>query len=471
MSQDSNPAAEPAARATIRPVKERVERDLIAQPGVVGVDIAEKETGGQPTGELSIVVFVEKKLASSRVPTSQQIPEEIDGIKTDVQELVIELQAGHAVRLEGEYPLVDPAAYPTLSGGIGIGPLRSVFLSPPDVPAAGNYVFVGTLGAMVRDRASGATMALTNFHVACVNNTWSVGDRMVQPSLVDGGTGAGQFGSLTRAVLDASTDGAVITVDAGKTWSASVTGIGDVNGQAAATIGMAVQKRGRTTEHTFGTVVSTDFSVSIDYGTGVGVVLLTHQVRIQTDTSRSTRFSDHGDSGSVVVDSNRNVVGLLFAGSNDGTWTFANPIQAALDDLGVDLLLAPSIPKLTKPLLACFSTKLTTLCPPETYISRYVICRPSKFTLCPSKFTLCLSKSVLCPTSIPLCDVQISKPVCGPDFPDLPDGPIDIPGGRFGYGQSGDAEAESYWAGYLTALEELAVAEAQADTSTDGQGS
>ncbi len=173
----------------------------------------------------------------------------------------------------------------------------------------------------------------------------------------------------------------------------------------------------------------------------------------------------------MVVDSNRNVVGLLFAGSNDGTWTFANPIQAALDDLGVDLLLAPSIPKLTKPLLACFSTKLTTLCPPETYISRYVICRPSKLTLCPSKFTLCLSKSVLCPTSIPLCDVQISKPVCGPDFPDLPDGPIDIPGGRFGYGQSGDEEAESYWAGYLTALEELAVAEAQADTSTDGQGS
>lgn len=41
MSAENHPTSQ-AARAAIRPVKERVEHDLIAQPGVVGVDIAEK---------------------------------------------------------------------------------------------------------------------------------------------------------------------------------------------------------------------------------------------------------------------------------------------------------------------------------------------------------------------------------------------------------------------------------------------
>ena len=50
-----------AARSAIRPVKESAEDDLIARDGVVAVDIAEKITDGQPTGQLSIVVFVEKK--------------------------------------------------------------------------------------------------------------------------------------------------------------------------------------------------------------------------------------------------------------------------------------------------------------------------------------------------------------------------------------------------------------------------
>ena len=43
------------ARAEIRPTKEAIEHDLLEKKNVVGVDIAEKVTGGQKTGELSIV--------------------------------------------------------------------------------------------------------------------------------------------------------------------------------------------------------------------------------------------------------------------------------------------------------------------------------------------------------------------------------------------------------------------------------
>ncbi|HRO95302.1 hypothetical protein [Citricoccus sp.] len=322
--------------AAIKPVKEAIEDDLLARPGVVGVDIGEKVSHGKKTGEPSILVFVEHKKPVKALPPEEVVPPEVDGVKTDVQEMVIELQAARQLLVPAQQ--VDPAAYPRLVGGISMGPARSVRMEPPEVAEAGEYVFVGTLGAMVRDRASGAALAMTNFHVACVDDGWAAGDRMVQPGRPDGGDAATQqFGSLTRAVLSENTDGAVVTVDEGTEWDNAVIDIGDVAGSAEASIGMAVQKRGRTTQHTFGTVASGEATLSLDYGDGLGTRTLRHQVRILTDTARSPRFSEGGDSGSVVMDMDRNVVGLLFAGSTDGSTTFANPIAAALDELGAEL--------------------------------------------------------------------------------------------------------------------------------------
>lgn len=472
-----------AQRAAIRPVKESVEDELLARPGVVAVDIAEKEKDGKKTGEQSIVVFVQQKKPNSKLAKGAAIPQEINGIKTDVQELVIELQPAYKP-VDAAEILVDTGDYPTLAGGIGIGPRRSVFLSPPDVPAPGNYVFVGTLGAMVRDRATGATMALTNFHVACVNNTWSVGDRQVQPSLVDGGAPTGEFGSLTRAALSENIDGAVITVDASEPWTATVTGVGGVAGSTPATVGMAVQKRGRTTEHTFGTVASTDFTVTVDYGSDVGSQTLRHQIRINTDTSRNPRFSDHGDSGSVVLDTSRNVVGLLFAGSNDGSMTFANPVQAVLDELGVDLL-TQVVPTLTRPISTCLNTRITICLKTRIDLSCPTI-KTRIPALCPSLITkpvVCdfITRPVTCRvTRIPVCDLQFTRPgcelptrACGGEF-ERP--PIDewFNGGGGGYGGSAaDVEAaadEAYWGGYLAALEEIDALDADGSEGPQNSG-
>jgi hypothetical protein len=49
-------------------------------------------------------------------------------------------------------------------------------------------------------------------------------------------------------------------------------------------------------------------------------------------------MSQGGDSGSAVLDMNKQVVGLLFAGSN--TTTIMNPIQFVLDALQVQLVTA-----------------------------------------------------------------------------------------------------------------------------------
>ena len=449
--------AQQETRALIRPVKESIEDALLAREGVVGVDIAEKVSGGKPTGQLSIVVFVQKKKPGTRVAKGELIPKEIDGVPTDVQELEIELQSA-MVKLDDVVGLVDVAAYPNLHGGISMGPRRSVYLTPPEVPSAGNYVFVGTLGAMVRDRASGATMALTNFHVACPRG-WVVGDRMAQPSLVDNAPAATDFGSLTRSVLSDHVDGALITLDAGKAWSATIETIGNVAGTATATVNQPVQKRGRTTEHTFGTVRSTDFTVSIDYGGDVGTRTLRNQLRIETDTARSARFSQKGDSGSVIVSDDRHVVGLLFAGSTDGQWTFANPIAFVQDELGVEVIAATLPPIITRPtvcdplrtaIVVCNQVTRTIAC---TIVTTPAVCRVSRLVVCDTVTTTvaCQPTRLTCPpTRIPLCDIQVTNAACDFPIPDPQENPF---GDQAAYG-------EEFLAGYLAALEAVATEEA-----------
>ncbi|RMB61383.1 hypothetical protein [Tessaracoccus antarcticus] len=84
-------------------------------------------------------------------------------------------------------------------------------------------------------------------------------------------------------------------------------------------------------------VASVDASLSIDHGDGIGMRTLRRQIRIDTDASQSAQFSDQGDSGSVVLDLDLRIIGLLFGGSSDGSATFANQIVVALDELAVDL--------------------------------------------------------------------------------------------------------------------------------------
>jgi hypothetical protein len=309
-------------------IKERVEAEYLARPGVTGIDVGYKVVGGVQTDEVAIRVHVEKKKAS--VPKAQQVPASIDGAVTDVLERTYELQV---TRKPLEFSVqADTTHYATLQGGISMGPSRAV----------GGFIFAGTLGAVVTDNVSGQKAAVTNFHVACVDSGWHVGDRQVQPSRIDTGTVPGdEFGAILRAVLSSAVDGAVISIDASKTTAGTIVDIGTVNGTKPATLGMAVRKRGRTTGLTHGSVDGLSLSVNIDYGDGLGVHTLTNQVSIATDTTQNPLFSDHGDSGSVIVDSTGAVVALLFAGS--GTNTIGNPIASVLSELNISIPLGKSI--------------------------------------------------------------------------------------------------------------------------------
>ena len=322
----------------IRPVKEAREDELLKLPGVTGVGIGPKVVGGNKTDDLSIRVYVTEKKSLDDVPEAERVPKTIKGIKTDVIQrkftLHPRMMAIKDIKLQ-----VDAGSYDPLRGGMSIGPCRSVWVAEE----GGWYIFTGTLGCIVHDNDTNAEMLLSNFHVMCVDDGWHVGDTMCQPSRVDGGhCPADVVGSLQRAVLSDQVDAAIASHTA-RGHECSILDIGNVKGTATAAVGMAVRKRGRTTELTYGSVSDTNLTVNIDYGDGLGVRTLVHQIEIEPDIAQNPLFGDHGDSGSVVVNSTNRVVGLYFAGgeSDDGTEVgVANPIVAVLEALNVHMCVA-----------------------------------------------------------------------------------------------------------------------------------
>lgn len=90
---------------------------------------------------------------------------------------------------------------------------------------------------------------------------------------------------------------------------------------------MRVEKVGRTTGYTTGTVFDVSADVNVEYNLG----MLTFQDQILV-RGNGGRFSDHGDSGSVIVDrTTKRATGLLFAGS--ASHTIANPLVDVLAQL------------------------------------------------------------------------------------------------------------------------------------------
>ncbi len=332
----------------IREIKKSVEKELLGRPGVTAVEIGHKIKDGKQTDEIAIRVHVKEK---KNVPQDQMIPSEINGVKTDVIQRKYFPQP-LKMSMEELASLPDMGTYDPLTGGISIGPCRAIG-SPPSV-------FAGTLGTLVIDKETRAPMMLSNFHVMALNNEWSVGDTIAQPSLVDRGRCPGNtVGRLQNAILGNSPDNsdvngqnfsvdcAVATID---NVSGSRRGItcqviefqpgvaGNIAGifNATPNLNMPVRKRGRTTGLTFGFIEAIDQTVVVDYGPGIGSITLTNQFSIAPDTSRNPQFSDHGDSGSVVLNDNAEVIGLLFAGSEDGH-SSVNHIQAVFDALNITI--------------------------------------------------------------------------------------------------------------------------------------
>jgi len=115
---------------------------------------------------------------------------------------------------------------------------------------------------------------------------------------------------------------------------------GDANGDGyfdstADLLGLPVQKYGRTTKLTQGTVTEVNVSVEVCYEAIFNVFCIKSAYFYDQLGISPGTFSGGGDSGSLIVsdDAQKNPVGLLFAGGSERT--FANRIDLVLKEFGV----------------------------------------------------------------------------------------------------------------------------------------
>lgn len=71
--------------AELTDIQRRYEAELMNKPHVMGVAVGVKQTGGQMTGELALVVMVDEKIPAAQLSEDEMIPAEIEGHPVDVQ--------------------------------------------------------------------------------------------------------------------------------------------------------------------------------------------------------------------------------------------------------------------------------------------------------------------------------------------------------------------------------------------------
>lgn len=325
------------------------QHNLLDKANVVSVGYGYKIREGETTIEECLMVGVTKKVDVAALSKRDAIPSKIGAVTTDVVELGL-------VKAQASTDKFRPAM-----PGISIGHKN---------------ITAGTFGCVVRK--GNTRYILSNNHVLANSNNAKIGDAIFQPGPHDGGTSLDQLATLddfVRIVFPGDdSDGGngggnkptcpfakgaakagnfvartlkrnhrlmavnpqeeINHVDAAIALPINdadiiedITQIGAPAGVAEATLGMDVQKYGRTTQYTTGKVLQLHATVKVNYGPGK---LATFVDQIVTGA-----MSEGGDSGSAVLDMNKNVVGLLYAGSSSST--ILNPIQIVFDKLGVTL--------------------------------------------------------------------------------------------------------------------------------------
>jgi hypothetical protein len=311
---------------------------LLRSDTINGFAIGRKIVQGKTTSDLAITVFVKRKLSLRRLPLARRIPQILrlpdDGAPDGALEFITDVQEAtfHALAYTARERLAR--------SGISIGHAA---------------ITAGTLGGLVRDRETGAVAILSNNHVLANSNQGALGDAILQPGAADGGADPDdRIATLARFVeigfaadSENRVDGAIArpiepatsqvvwnTRDIGAETPARMRSVGEAD------IGLAVQKTGRSTEHTEGFVHSLFAAVRVDYDS-LGSGVFVDQIII-LQPQEAPRFSAGGDSGSLVYDSDRRCIGLLFAGgeatANDPATTVINPIGHVLSELNIAFL-------------------------------------------------------------------------------------------------------------------------------------
>ncbi|HEX2607729.1 MAG TPA: hypothetical protein VHK91_10135 [Flavisolibacter sp.] len=294
-------------------------RTMIEQKNVVAVGISEKISNNKKTGKLALTFYVEKKLPLDKLKGSQVIPPTVPESLSGSQAIPTDVVVIGKLK-----PQVNPnVTRRPIQPGYSIGHFK---------------ITAGTLGAVVTDGTD--FFILSNSHVLADSGKGKKGDAILYPGKFDGGLNpADRIGTLHDFLPFTKggdfvnpADCALASIDAGKLsiLKAGIKG-GDVpKGTLKPKRGMRIVKVGRTTGKTTGEIRDVNFRTTIDYGAGVGVIGFTDQVLC-------TRYTEGGDSGSLVIEkASGKAVGLHFAGSEEGS--VFTPIETVLEALKVKLV-------------------------------------------------------------------------------------------------------------------------------------
>ena len=371
-------------------VQRRFQRELLARAGVIGVGIGYRDVRGERTNEVTLIALVETKQPVDALHPDDRVPEEIEGLRTDVIEVgQIRAQLGARDRWR-----------PIIPAGVSIGHYK---------------VTAGTLGAIVYDRTTGEPLILSNNHVLANSNDALIGDPILQPGAVDKGqnradvvarlerfkalryvgdpdlpeppppvitptptpnpspsptssscdiatliAGFGNAlakanGSDKRLTVTNSQSQAVATYQPVQRttvaqqatmpenlldcalakpinpamFSAEIRNIGPILAVGAPRLGMQIRKTGRTSDTTQGTINLINATIDVGYTTLAGPRTARFVNQIM-----ATGMSQGGDSGALIVELNtQTVVGLLFAGS--GAATIFTPIERIMAEMNI----------------------------------------------------------------------------------------------------------------------------------------
>jgi hypothetical protein len=316
-------------------------------PNVIGYseELMDEFIHGKPSGRKAYRFYVKKKKPLKDLKPEQILPEDIEGIPVDVVEIGdIKAQSSPTSR------------WRPLKAGISIGHI---------------LITAGTLGYFVTD-STGNVFVLSNNHVLANQNQASIGDAELQPAPYDGGVSPADVaatlwdfapirfdtllpsncpvGKVIVAMLngvyylfrrktrfqavvpfgvnefgDNEIDAAIakLAVD----YVPEILGLNKVSDTGTSSVGMRVIKSGRTTGVTEGTIIDTNATITVNYGT-MKTATFQHQIVIISNDDKP--YSQGGDSGSLIIEKATNkAIALLFAGSD--TATIANNINTVFD--------------------------------------------------------------------------------------------------------------------------------------------
>ena len=331
LSRTSTPtaASSQALRATMD-AQMRATPALLRTDGVVGT-----ATGVDASGRPVILVLTERGLGAGRLPAI------FEGVR------VVEQVTGKIVAMKGHGGTSHTAKQtPPIQLGTSGGP----------VEIANGYCCGGTLGSLVH---KGTTQyILSNSHVLCGDvvsggngRVSTIGDDITQPSIIEFGCSSTQtevvadLSSLSTIYPPNSTpnvDCAIAQVRSGQVRTdGAILEIGTLSAQTlGASVGLGVNKSGRTTGLTRSSISGINATVSVGYTDECAGNSFTKTYTGQILIGNSgSRFLNSGDSGSLMVEdvnSNPRSVGLLYAGSS--SIAVANPIGDVLSQLGASMV-------------------------------------------------------------------------------------------------------------------------------------